>query len=98
MLTYALDKCAKEVRGEIDIIRRIRNVFVHVLKPLTFKTKEIVHICHHLHMGRPDPEPTVWLPKFQFVASVMAVVKIMLPSIREIETDVMIKALKAHGS
>ncbi len=47
-MAYALDIFSADVEKTLLLLKEIRNAFAHSLRPISFKTKEVVDACEHL--------------------------------------------------
>jgi len=58
LLAFAMGLIDETTKKQLNLIRDIRNAFAHALRPISFKTPEIVEACeklHRLHHGGDDP-------------------------------------------
>jgi hypothetical protein len=58
---YLLKIFGQETRGNLDIIRVIRNAFAHTAVPITFKTPEIKKLCEFLKIPFVLPPKSIRL-------------------------------------
>lgn len=64
-VAHAVHLLTDTTRGNLDVIRRIRNAFAHAIRPLSFETKEIADACNLLQIPVSLPPTTVGLmPSF----------------------------------
>ncbi|MCU8505918.1 MltR family transcriptional regulator [Vibrio vulnificus] len=70
-LAYALGLISKNVRSDLTLLRRIRNDFAHVSKPICFDENPIRSRCHELKLY---PHPKEVPPRLRFCRSMMIAV------------------------
>jgi DNA-binding MltR family transcriptional regulator len=79
---YTLGLLPKNVRADIQLVRKIRNDFAHVSKPITFKDQPIVSRCQTLCL---DGKETTARPRGKFTRSMMTAVGVIEVSLQTIE-------------
>lgn len=79
---YALGLLPKNVRADIQLVRKIRNDFAHVSKPITFEDQPIISRCQALCL---DGKETTAKPRGKFTRSMMAAVGVIEVSIQTLE-------------
>jgi DNA-binding MltR family transcriptional regulator len=79
---YTLGLLPKNVRADIQLVRKIRNDFAHVSKPITFEDQPIVSRCQNFCL---DGKDTTARPRGKFTRSMMAAVGVIEVSLQTIE-------------
>jgi hypothetical protein len=56
-IAQAMKILGNETKSDLNCVKDIRNIFAHAQRPLTFRTKRIVELCHSLKIpGRYPPD------------------------------------------
>jgi len=56
-LAYAMGLIDADIRDDMGVIRRVRNVFAHARRPVSFKTKEIADECRKMKTSKDENHP-----------------------------------------
>ncbi|KXI28120.1 MltR family transcriptional regulator [Paraglaciecola hydrolytica] len=79
---YTLGLLPRNVRADIQLVRKIRNDFAHVSKPITFEDQPIISRCQALCL---DGKESTARPRGKFTRSMMAAVGVIEVSLQNIE-------------
>ena len=90
-IAYALDAISKEEKTTIDSIRRIRNVFAHAIRPITFEHELIAAVCKTLPYSKTatlevslSPHRKIYIHCIQHVISRFSWLFVKAPRRKEI--------------
>jgi DNA-binding MltR family transcriptional regulator len=97
-VAYLLGAIGADARHDLQIIRKIRNEFAHVIKPIDFETKPIASRCNSLKLRfklKPEFEKRIGTgARSQFLHSIMRIFSLTVMH-ATLETEER-KVLKAH--
>tara|TARA_R110000796_G_scaffold68403_2_gene156655 strand:- start:49 stop:609 length:561 start_codon:yes stop_codon:yes gene_type:complete len=72
-VAYAIGLVGPKTRGDLDVIREVRNAFAHTMFPVSFEDTEIANAASRVTFAKritPDAELSQYPPKAMFCAAV----------------------------